>query len=85
MTGFSDNQQERKQKMTAEKMDQVRYFLKDILLTDAIPDDYRGHIVEEILPDVCADIDAAADKEFSDGDVRLALGRVLMSRIGIEV
>lgn len=71
--------------MTAEKMKQVRFFLKDFLLRDAIPDDYRGYIVNEILSDVCEDVDCAADEEFSDGDVRLALGRVLCSRLGIDV
>lgn len=60
-------------------------FLKDFLLKDAIPDDYRGYVVNEILSDVCEDIDASADEEFSDGDVRLALGRVLCDRLGIEV
>ena len=70
--------------MTADETKDVNYVLHQLLL-GAIPDEYRMHIIADVLSDVCDDISDTADEEFSAGDVSLALGRVLMSRLGIEV
>ena len=71
--------------MTVSSMNWVKEVLMDDLLPDAIPDDYRGYVANELLSDICEDIDASADEDFNSDDIRLALGRTLCSRLGIEV
>ena len=48
--------------------------------------DYIRHIAEAVVEDVAEDVYETADGEnWGDDDVRLAFGRVLMKRLGIEV
>ena len=50
-----------------------------------ISDDYIDHIFDLIQDEVAEDIYAAADKRYNDDDVRLAVGRALTKRLGIEI
>ena len=70
--------------MTPKDMKETKDFLRRIL-SDCITSDYAGYVANEILSDVCEDIDASADPDFNDDDIRLATGRVLLTRLGIEV
>jgi len=54
------------------------------LLKKSISDDYVVYIAENILDDVIEDIKASADEDYSDEDVRFAIGRVLIDRLGID-
>jgi len=48
-------------------------------------DDYECASVSNlILDDVVEDIEETADEDFNDADVRIAICRVLMKRLGIE-
>lgn len=50
-----------------------------------ISDDYYGRICDAILPEVEKDVKETADKDnWNEDDVRLAIGRVLCDRLGIE-
>ena len=69
--------------MTPKDMKETKDFLRRIL-SDCITSDYAGYVANEILSDVCEDIDASADPDFND-DICLAAGRVLLARLGIEV
>ena len=69
--------------MTANDKTDVKWLLGKFL--GEIPREYLNPIVENVLTDVCEDVDACASADFNDDDVRLALGRVLLSRLGIEV
>lgn len=53
--------------------------------TSIISDDYSRYIFDAIEEEVAQDIKECAAEEFNDDDVRLAVGRVLMKRLGIEV
>ena len=62
--------------------------LKDLLremLGQAVADDYVRQLVDAIADEVREDLVAAADPVYSVGDVRLAIGRVLLDRLGVEV
>lgn len=67
--------------------DAVKIFL-DVQLRNAISDDYRYDIRRAIQDDVVADIVATSDfsrsGHWSQDDIRLAVGRVLIARIGID-
>ena len=58
------------------------------ILTEAV-DDYASKILEEISEDVISDVretsGLAEGEDFSDGDVKLAIGRALCTRLGIAV
>lgn len=55
------------------------------LMRKAMPDDYSGRVASEIMSDVIQDVDECADSEYWNiDDVRLAIGRVLCARLGIE-
>lgn len=69
--------------MTVNDKTDVKWLIGKFL--GEIPREYLDPIVENILPDVCEDVDARADADFNDDDVRLALGRVLVSRLGTEI
>ena len=43
-----------------------------------------GYLVDAIADEVREDLVAAADPVYSVGDVRLAIGRVLLDRLGVE-
>ena len=50
-----------------------------------ISDDYSHRIFDLIQDEVAEDIYTAAGKRFTDDDVRLAVGRVLVKHLGIEI
>lgn len=50
-----------------------------------ISDDYSDRIFDLIQDEVAEDIYAAAGQRFGDDDVRLAVGRVLVKHLGIEI
>lgn len=55
------------------------------LLGAAISDDYVNDIINDIIDDVYEDVATCADQEkWNEDDVRLAVGRVLCDRLGIE-
>lgn len=53
-------------------------------LLNKLADDYASRICDEIIDDVIDDVVECADEEWSEGDIKLAIGRVLCSRLGIE-
>jgi len=56
------------------------------LLRLAISDDYALDVLDYILDDVFADVRETADPvEWNEDDVRLAIGRVLLSRLGDQI
>ena len=64
----------------------VRQMLDEIWHDRPVSDDYWGKIADKILDEVCEDIEATADKdEWNEDDVRLAVGRVLCEKLGIEI
>lgn len=54
------------------------------MLRKSISDDYVGSITTTIIDDVIDDIETSADDNYNTDDVKLAIGRVLMNRLGIE-
>lgn len=58
------------------------------LLKIAVGDDYAGNIFDSIFEDVKKDVFTSSDYqnsgEFNDDDVRMAIGRVLSKRLGVE-
>jgi len=64
----------------------VREILDEIWHDRPVSDEYWGKIADKILEEVCEDIEATADKdEWGEDDVRQAVGRVLCTKLGIEV
>lgn len=67
-----------------EKQD-VEYVLNKLSMGNQIASDYWGRICENIIDDVVQDIEETADPvDWSNDDVKLAVGRVLCKRLGIE-
>lgn len=58
-------------------------FLTEFLLSK-LTDDYASRICEAIIEDIIEDVTQCADEDWSEGDVKLAIGRVLCSRLGID-
>lgn len=62
-------------------------FLLGMFMTDCFD---RNEVVESIIDDVCEDIDTCADwsnfeeDEFCDGDIDIALSRVLKNRLCVD-
>lgn len=54
------------------------------LLAMSIASDYVRSIVDTLIDDVTEDVLTAADTLWNEDDVRLAIGRVLIERLGIE-
>ena len=67
--------------------DAVKLFL-DVQFRDAISDDYRYDIRRAIQDDVVADVVETSDfrenGNWNDDDIKLAVGRVLIARMGID-
>jgi hypothetical protein len=61
----------------------VREFILNFL-QKGISDDYVTYITDNILDDVVEDIKTSADKDYSDEDIKFAIGRVLIKRLGIN-
>ena len=55
------------------------------LLKQTVSNDYADYILDVIIDDVKEDVFASADEDFNEDDVRFAIGRVLMKKLGIEV
>lgn len=55
------------------------------LLGETISKDYVRYIYTEISGDLIEDVETSADENYSIDDIRLAIGRVLCKRLGIEV
>ena len=54
------------------------------LLNVAVSDDYVDYIANAILDDVEEDIRVSASEKYSDDDLRMAIGRVLVNKLNIE-
>ncbi len=54
------------------------------ILAMSIASDYVISIVDNLIDDVTYDVLTAADVQWNEDDVRLAIGRVLIERLGIE-
>lgn len=67
--------------------DAVKLFL-DVQFRNAISDDYRYDIRQAIQDDVVADVVETSDfrrtGHWNQDDIRLAVGRVLITRMGID-
>ena len=50
-------------------------------LKPVVGEDYLRGVVARIARDVKRDLDETADREFNDSDLRLAIGRVLCTRL----
>ena len=55
------------------------------LLKNAVSNDYADYILDVIIDDVKEDVFTSADENFNEDDVRFAIGRVLMKKLGIEI
>ncbi len=55
------------------------------LIKQTVSNDYADYILDVIIDDVKEDVLTSADKDFNEDDVRFAIGRVLMKKLGIEV
>ena len=62
-------------------------FVNDCLniLGKSISEDYVRYIFTAISSDLIEDVETSADENYSIDDIRLAIGRVLCNRLGIEV
>lgn len=58
-------------------------FIKSIM-KQAVSDEYVRYIMEVLYYDILDDIKTSADENYNEDDVRLAIGRVLMDKLGIE-
>lgn len=55
------------------------------LLKKSISDDYVGYIIDNILDDVVNDVKETADpEEWNEDDIKLAIGRVILDKIGAD-
>ena len=70
--------------MTDAEKQSLRSYLVSALQF-AVGNDYVHLIADSILDDVAADIEAAADEDYNSDDVRMAVGRVLCSRLKVEM
>lgn len=61
----------------------VREFILS-LLKKSMSDDYVVYIADNIIYDVVEDIKTSADENYSDEDVKYAIGRVLINRLSID-
>ena len=75
--------------MTKKFVEKVRRDMNRINQTgfgfSIISDDYSSHIFDLIQDEVAEDIKECAAERYNDDDVRLAVGRVLVKRLGIEI
>ena len=62
---------------------EIRNFMKSTLAS-GISTDYLDYIIDELISDVIEDVKTSADADYSDDDIRLAVGRVLFLKLGME-
>ena len=55
------------------------------ILGKSISEDYVRYIYTAISGDLIEDVETSADENYSIDDIRLAIGRVLCNRLGIDV
>ena len=62
-------------------------FVKEFIRTNNkfISDEYIGKIIDFIIDDVIEDIEACANIEFNEDDIRLAVGRTILNKFNFEV
>ena len=66
-------------------MRKLIYEFMECELLKVMSDDYIRDIVDSIIDDVVRDVEECADLDsWNYDDVKLAIGRVLKSRLGIE-
>lgn len=53
------------------------------VLGKSISEDYLRYILDVIVSDIIEDLEASADEEYNEDDIRMAFGRVLANRLGI--
>ena len=70
--------------MTDAEKQSLRSYLV-LALQFAVGNDYVHLVADSILDDVAADIEAAADEDYNSDDVRMAVGRVLCSRLKVAM
>lgn len=68
------------------KINKVQMFnmIVENMLRKSISDDYVNDITMKILPDVIDDVECCADEDYNEDDIKLAIGRVLCDKMGIE-
>lgn len=54
------------------------------ILKSSVSDEYAGWIMNNIIGDVMEDVEVCADENYNEDDIRLAIGRVLCDRFGIQ-
>lgn len=54
------------------------------MLKESISDDYVGYILTSIIGDVIDDVETCADEDYNEDDIRLAIGRTFMNKLGID-
>lgn len=66
------------------KYESIRRVLDSLKDAKQISDEYWGRLAEELEKDIIEDVDETADDAFSVDDVRLAVGRAICRRLGLE-
>jgi archaellum component FlaC len=60
-------------------------YVANCMLDDMFMKDYVDTIFNAIIEDVIADVKECADKEFSNDDVRLAVNRAILKKLGASI
>lgn len=72
------------EELQSEKQKQI-YAMIVKSLQNAISSDYINTVAEHILDDVVEDVEECADKDdWNEDDVRLAVGRVFIKKMGVD-
>ena len=67
----------------AKNREKIEYQLR-VFLDDAMGQDYSVQIFDLFKDEVVEDVNTSADEEWSLDDVKLAIGRVLCKKLGLE-
>lgn len=51
------------------------------VMSQGISDDYVSDILDALGEDIISDIQECADEDYSDGDIKLSIGRAILSRL----
>ena len=51
------------------------------VMSQGISDDYVSDILDALGEDIISDIQECADEEYSEGDIKLSIGRAILSRL----